>query len=465
MNLQEAFNAVIKYSQRETFKHKQEISLDFSKLFDDWENKKNLMISYLPFFAKDRLIYEYPEKITCKVSLKDKKERLKTFIKNIWDYPEIQNFLSENEENFFTNKIIKDYEAPKGIARKGMKIVKSLKLFLDNNDPQLEEIQKEISQIMNQDKMEGTFCVSIHPLDFLSISDNDNNWSSCHSMTSDYRAGNLNYMADPHTLICYVKVGPDRQIKNFPPEVPWNSKAWRTLLFFDKEFDFVMAGRQYPICCDEILEYFQKAHLKAYPRDYNFKFSPWHKEQITEGIHLENALYNFKDKNIPIGNTLAGIKKIYQPGPSALQYNDILLNSDYNKQVRYSYLITLRSPSDAPIRGRLYDNNQYHMVSSLFEDKTYPLIKAGASVLCPICGERNITTSDFIICNKCAIKYYNNDFLLSGEHEISYCNVCDEACFLEEIDYYYDENNDIITMCPECIAKKFPTFKDTTFKI
>ena len=56
----------------------------------------------------------------------------------------------------------------------------------------------------------------------------------------------------------------DRKIDNFPDDVPWNSKKWRVLLFFDKETNFVMASKQYPLQSDEALGFFQKAFEAAH---------------------------------------------------------------------------------------------------------------------------------------------------------------------------------------------------------
>ena len=72
----------------------------------------------------------------------------------------------------------------------------------------------------------------MHPLDYLSLSENTYNWRSCHSLDGEYRAGNLSYMMDKSTVICYLKSNDDVILSNFGPEVKWNSKKWRVLLYF-----------------------------------------------------------------------------------------------------------------------------------------------------------------------------------------------------------------------------------------
>ena len=125
---------------------------------------------------------------------------------------------------------------------RGMKIVKSFKYFEKDEDT-LADIQSAASMIIQEDKIEGKLCMSVHPLDFLSLSENTYNWRSCHALDGDYRAGNLSYMVDSSTVICYLKSDRDERLPNFPPEVKWNSKKWRVLLFFSNDWDMIFAGR------------------------------------------------------------------------------------------------------------------------------------------------------------------------------------------------------------------------------
>ena len=42
--------------------------------------------------------------------------------------------------------------------------------------------------------MEGYLYLSIHPLDYLSISETNHGWRSCHALDGEYRNGNLSYL-------------------------------------------------------------------------------------------------------------------------------------------------------------------------------------------------------------------------------------------------------------------------------
>ena len=49
------------------------------------------------------------------------------------------------------------------------------------------------SQILNTTNLKGTLCLSIHPLDYMTMSDNDSNWTSCMSWKNggEYRQGTV----------------------------------------------------------------------------------------------------------------------------------------------------------------------------------------------------------------------------------------------------------------------------------
>ena len=68
-----------------------------------------------------------------------------------------------------------------------------------------EEIRLAHSQIFNTNKMTGTLCLSIHPLDYATASDNDNGWSSCMSWRDDgcYRMGTVEMMNSPMVICAY----------------------------------------------------------------------------------------------------------------------------------------------------------------------------------------------------------------------------------------------------------------------
>ena len=444
--IKEQFTDVVYYSQKDNFHHC--IKLSFDDLFDQWWRNKTHLRQMLPFFADGNLIYEYPKPVSFGLDEGTKRDRLDRFIRELWDYPYLQDFLRQNKANFFENRIVEDYQGCHGIARRGMKIIKAFKFFIPSDDPNLRKLQDEASAIMNEDRITGTFCVSIHPLDYISISDNDHNWHSCHSLDSDYRVGNFNYMADKHTVVCYVKTGEDRKISNFPHDVPWNSKKWRVLLFFDKEVNFIMASKQYPLQSDEALGFFQKAYEQAHKNidgSQKFtmcsKFGPWHKEQI-DRITIDGYEYKFPKPMIPVGHHMAPIDKIFVPGENTQQYNDILNNTKYNKEVRYCHLVSDQKWHIFSEAGATYEDG-YQTSKHLFKDSQIPLITAGEEVKCPHCGLDTVRTGDAILCDACVLKFYNLDLLDSDYFPA--CDLCGDR--FAHYDGFWRDGQHI---CEEC---------------
>lgn len=66
-----------------------------------------------------------------------------------------------------------------------------------------------LSDALNPGRVQRTGVLSIHPCDYLEMSNDDNTWRSCHSLNNgEYQAGTLSYMEDTVTMIFYT-VSPD----------------------------------------------------------------------------------------------------------------------------------------------------------------------------------------------------------------------------------------------------------------
>jgi len=227
------------------------------ELFNQWQQNK---AEFIQLF-NGNLIYEVPEPITFALSQDGKDKGLTSFARMIEDEYDFSLLKGINEffwlmesYEFYTNLTDKVYSIPyyddngdlcEVNIPKGMKVLKALKLFPVSEDL-IKEIQQKASMVMQRDKVKGTLCFSVHPLDYLSISENTLNWRSCHALDGDYRTGNLNYMADSTTIVCYLKTDKSTILPHFPEDVPWNNKKWRVLLFLSNNRELLFAGRPYP---------------------------------------------------------------------------------------------------------------------------------------------------------------------------------------------------------------------------
>ena len=225
--IKKQFKEVIRYSQ----------GIEDPKvddLFADWYKGKEAFIE-----AMGGLIYEFPETVSFELDAKAKSGKIDEFIGTCeWQFnnDKLADFIKTMSDGFYNNMTTSVYELDNGTKLpKGMKLVKAFKYF-ESDKNALHELQSRASQIIQSDKVSGKLCISVHPLDYLSSSENVHNWRSCHSLDGDYRAGNLSYMADNHTIICYLKSEDDTNLPNFPANIKWNSKKWRVLLHISEDW-------------------------------------------------------------------------------------------------------------------------------------------------------------------------------------------------------------------------------------
>lgn len=112
------------------------------------------------------------------------------------------------------------------------------------------------SQVLNQKKLSGNLCLSIHPLDYMTMSDNSCGWESCMSWMNDgcYRQGTVEMMNSPVVVVAYLTASEPMKIGYHPDDVDgkytWNSKKWRELYIIDK--DFISNVKAYPYRNDEL---------------------------------------------------------------------------------------------------------------------------------------------------------------------------------------------------------------------
>ncbi len=98
-----------------------------------------------------------------------------------------------------------------------------------------------VSLIRTTQRLDADVTLSIHPIDFLSMSDNKSGWTSCMSLLGNgsCRSGAMEFMNSPTAVVAYMESD-----MPFLPGVP--NKSWRMLLFYDESGSAVLGGRQYP---------------------------------------------------------------------------------------------------------------------------------------------------------------------------------------------------------------------------
>lgn len=305
--------------------------------------------------------------------------------------------------------------------QKGMKITKIFERLASMYDiPYFEDFRLVHSMVLNNKKTKGTLCLSIHPLDYMTMSDNNNDWSSCMSWENYgcYRQGTVEMMNSPCVVVGYLKS--EDTLWN-----GWNSKKWRQLFIVD---DRIITGvKQYPnrndavskICIDMLYE-----------------------------LATSNGEMSFH--NTPVEDI------------RTYEYVDFL---DYT-DVKFRFLTTFMYNDIEHAIDRL----PYSYIGTCVEDNTvYEIIYSGASE-CMWCGNTNENAlyAETLICSgcydsrgrnycyKCGDTIYDDDtYMLDGEYYCEYCynevvvtTIDDEYHARENTTKLYAMNPDTNEICP-----------------
>lgn len=119
-----------------------------------------------------------------------------------------------------------------------------------------EEFKKKYAIIRSEKELKGKAFISIHPLDYMTMSDNASNWSSCMSWRDDgcYHVGTVEMMNSNNVLCCYFILDNSSIpfVFDHNAEDPdtgelygiWNNKKWRQLFYITK--DIIQSGKPYP---------------------------------------------------------------------------------------------------------------------------------------------------------------------------------------------------------------------------
>ncbi len=314
----------------------------------------------------------------------------------------------------FTNRVAKGftYHNKDGKAVKvpeGAKVMKVLQKMAKEFDlPDFEIFRNHISRITEVRKSKIKFTLSIHPLDYMTMSDNANGWESCMNWTQgpgSYRAGTIEMMNSPLVVVAYITTKP-----YYPgnTSIEWTSKSWRELIIVHpKAICSVKSYPYYNIAFDKALvnwlanlveEKTEWRYNRKKPQeslDSSSYIDAWQNKN-EEGIHFlldfaTNAMYN------DFGNTEN--YAIFSVDPPDNKYNTFTIN--------YSGLMTCMCCGESDYWGDDTDA----VVCEECDPPEY----------CYCCGERingndSIEVDGELVCEDCY-------------HDLPRCMCCEDAHF------------------------------------
>ena len=388
-------------------------------LINKWLKAKKFLIEALG----GDLIKE-GETVSFSLSREEKDKRVNSFINDIeYRHSDLAWFIYLNRNSFYDNTVAKEYTLETGeTIPKGMKLLKSFKYFISDKE-ELNKLQTRASMMIQEDKVEGVLCFSVHPLDYLSVSENTYNWRSCHALDGEYRSGNLSYMCDESTVVCYLR-GKDTQVRlpHFPEDVLWNSKKWRMLMFLSESWQSMFAGRQYPFYSEEALDVVGPVFRDAFGISSN-NWSKWYNDNLDSYTTKEDK-HRTTRKTIILGQKYYDLEDLVTDGKGSRHFNDLTNSSCYTPF--YSW--------------RKYHNLGYNSNYASGHGEHYTI---GASAPCIACGEEEIALTELMYCNECYADYMTNSDGTAG------CIICGTRDYYENM-YMVNEEY----LCSNCFDRE-----------
>ena len=284
------------------------------------------------------------------------------------DYSEI--FLnSYAQSHIFELKDGKKYK-----ATFGTKTMKVLGVLAKEFELEEEFEKARLAQSMIRNRMANNtleMCLSIHPLDYMTMSDNPYDWGSCMYWGDGcYRQGTVEMMNSPVVVVGYVKGSRNLEYSGNS----WNGKRWRDLFIIDDNFKFISETKPYPY----------------YNEKYSRFFLNWIAELVSNfnGKKFHDVVFNAEDDGDYECPTLELRTETYW------MYNDIDNNNDQ-------------------LGMRCDDTNL---------DSFY--INYSGQCQCMVCGDYEIECEDTLLCEDC-----------SGSSRMRRCDSCDERCHEDYLTY------------------------------
>lgn len=114
----------------------------------------------------------------------------------------------------------------------------------------------QLADALNPLQMKKTAILSLHPCDFLEMSNKDNTWRSCHRLNGgEYQAGAISYMLDEVSMIFFTV---DSDVKEHFHKAP---RRGRQMFFYQNNMLF--QSRQYPKDANDLMEQYRNIVQKV----------------------------------------------------------------------------------------------------------------------------------------------------------------------------------------------------------
>lgn len=356
----------------------------------------------------------------------------------------------------------------------GCKIARVLGKIADAYDLDgYEDFRLAHSRVLNDKKVSGTLCLSIHPMDYMTMSDNESGWESCMNWKNNgcYRQGTVEMMNSPMVVVGYLKAKNDMCVDG---QHQWNNKRWRCL--FLVAADFITSIMAYPYPHEELtvacIDWLRDLAMENLGWRYDDEKPLTYKSQHIDVVRSDGKITVITkgDWYDHVGLTLGGedvtedeVYRYIERNPDTCDakiarfcFETYLMYNDFGRTDHYAYLNTAGILTDydaikcyggpnkyGPIQNHVYYSGKSECMNCGETEVDFDgnegmlcCTNCDNSVTCDSCGERipqgeAYNVDDVFYCETC---YCEN---------VSECDVCG-------VEHH---NNDlgIIHFIPKCI--------------
>lgn len=308
----------------------------------------------------------------------------------------------EGDTVVFVNGKEETYKLQSG-AKVSKALGKLVELF-ELNKENFEAFRIRHSQILNEKTLSGNLTLSIHPLDFMTASDNDCNWRSCMNWRDggEYRRGTVELMNSPCVVEAYIESSEPFVIKGCRGNFEWANKKWREFFVVDES---LLAG------------------IKGYPY--------WNRD-------LEKI-------------TLSWIKEICEANHFG-SYHDDIISAEFDDGATEVSISVEEATAELDVTfctNAMY--NDFLYTHNLIFSKNLYNLETSYSGRVDLCGSIEITYSGNAVCPVCGEDYYYADF---EDESALVCEKCDRHYTCARCgDPIYDDDCYIVDgdrVCPDC---------------
>ena len=341
--------------------------------FQDWRLRKS---RFSATFPGPSLIYRYPKPITINTPEVYRENEVYSFASYVSEKlgRDAFSFVLANLHSFYSNKV--EFPYPHYSIKKGERLLHALRKFSPDNESAVREVQDKGSTYIQQSKIHGHLYFSIHPLDFLSMSETASHWRSCHSLQGSYRTGPANMMVDDSTIIAYLLTDNEpKELPNFPASIKWNDKKWRVLIHMNENAVYI--SKEYPFHNETLRSTVSSVLSDNFDRIFPTEFSGKSEKKLNfEQVHYCKDPQTHLS-SIKINNVFYPTCEVFQYNPYYMGYKDLFyqdpeipISAAYRKPTSELLLRDLQVSIGAPVTDPV-DPSVILMNSSDFQNKYY----------------------------------------------------------------------------------------------